>query len=124
MAPRKVIGSIGGLKVVEMPRNGTRSFCCGAGGARMWMEEHLGDKRVNVERTEEAMATQPDRIAVACPFCNIMLSDGVNEKGAGDDVVVSDISQVLLDALESRDKASVTTSSSLVTPGGGGTFNP
>ena len=53
VAPRRVHRRLGGVEVVEMPRNGTRSFCCGAGGARMWMEEHLG-KRVNVERTEEA----------------------------------------------------------------------
>jgi Fe-S oxidoreductase/nitrate reductase gamma subunit len=124
VAPRKVIGSLGGIEVVEMPRNGTRSFCCGAGGARMWMEEHLGNKRVNVERTEEALATEPDRIAVACPYCNIMLSDGVNEKGAGDDVVVSDISQVLWDALESRDQAAITGADTYVSPGGGGTFRP
>jgi Fe-S oxidoreductase len=87
----------------------------------MWMEEHLGNKRVNVERTEEALATEPDRIAVACPYCNIMLSDGVNEKGAGDDVVVSDISQVLLDALESRDRGAVP-GDTYVAPGTGGTF--
>jgi Fe-S oxidoreductase/nitrate reductase gamma subunit len=124
VAPRKVIGSIGGVKVLEMPRNGTRSFCCGAGGARMWMEEHLGNKRVNVERTEEALATEPDRIAVACPYCHIMLADGVNEKGAGDDVTVTDISQVLLDALEARDAAAISGADTYVSPGGGGTFRP
>jgi Fe-S oxidoreductase len=99
LAPRKVIGSIGGVEVVEMPRNGTRGLCCGAGGARMFMEERTG-KKVNVERTEEALRTGADRIAVACPFCMIMLDDGVKEKGADEDVKVSDISMVLLEAIE------------------------
>jgi Fe-S oxidoreductase/nitrate reductase gamma subunit len=103
LAPRRVIGSIGGVEVVEMPRNGTRSFCCGAGGARMWMEERTG-KKVNVERTEEALATGADRIAVACPFCYIMIDDGVKEKGADEDVRVSDISMILLDAIEGAHK--------------------
>ena len=56
LAPRKVIGSLAGIDIVEMPRNGTRGMCCGAGGARMWMEEHIG-KKVNTERSEEALAT-------------------------------------------------------------------
>jgi Fe-S oxidoreductase/nitrate reductase gamma subunit len=99
LAPRKVIGSIAGVEVVEMPRNGNRGLCCGAGGARMWMEERTG-KKVNVERTEEALATGAQRIAVACPFCYIMLDDGVKEKGRDEDVKVADISMVLLEALE------------------------
>jgi Fe-S oxidoreductase len=100
LAPRRVIGSIAGVEVVEMPRNGTRSFCCGAGGARMWMEERTG-KKVNIERTEEALATGADRIAVACPFCYVMIDDGVKEKGADEQVKVQDISMVLLEAVES-----------------------
>jgi Fe-S oxidoreductase/nitrate reductase gamma subunit len=121
VAPRRVIGSIGGVQVVEMPRNGTRSFCCGAGGARLWMEEHLGHKRVNVERTQEALATNPDRIAVACPFCNIMLTDGVSDQGAADDVAVSDIAQILLEAIESR-TVDAAARPGTITPAGGGTF--
>ncbi len=124
VAPRRVIGAIGGVEVVEMPRNGTRSFCCGAGGARMWMEEHLGDKRVNVERTEEALATKPDRIAVACPFCYVMIADGVNEKGEGDNVKVSDISQVLLEAIESRSAAAVASADTPITGFSGGSIRP
>ena len=80
LAPRNVIGSLGGIDIVEMPRNGTKGMCCGAGGARMWMEEHTG-KKVNIERTEEAIATGAQRIAVACPFCYVMFDDGVKGKG-------------------------------------------
>jgi len=99
LAPRNVIGSLGGIDVVEMPRNGTRGLCCGAGGARMWMEEHTG-KKVNIERTEEALSTGASRIAVACPFCYVMMDDGVKEKQRDEDVRVQDISEVLLDAVE------------------------
>ncbi|HXY93629.1 MAG TPA: heterodisulfide reductase-related iron-sulfur binding cluster [Acidimicrobiia bacterium] len=101
LAPRNVIGSIGGIEVVEMPRNGTRGFCCGAGGARMWMEEHIG-KKVNIERTEEALATGANRIAVACPFCYVMLDDGVKEKGRDGDVKVQDIAEILIEAFENE----------------------
>ncbi|MBK9179978.1 MAG: 4Fe-4S dicluster domain-containing protein [Acidimicrobiales bacterium] len=100
LAPRKVIGSLGGVEVVEMGRNGTTGMCCGAGGARMWMEETIG-KKVNDERAQEAIATGATRVATACPFCYIMLDDGV--KGAGkeeDEVRVADISMHLLDAIE------------------------
>jgi Fe-S oxidoreductase len=123
VAPRKVIGSLGGIEVVEMPRNGTRSFCCGAGGGRMWMEEHLGDKNVNVERAQEAIATGATRIATACPFCNIMLDDGVKRENKDEEVRVSDISQILLEAIGNR-TADAVVSSSVVTPQGGGTFTP
>ncbi len=90
-APREVIGSMANL--VEMPRNGTRGMCCGAGGGRFWMEEQTG-KKVNIERSEEALATGADEVAVACPFCYVMLDDGIKELG-GENVVVKDISMLL-----------------------------
>jgi Fe-S oxidoreductase len=99
LAPRTVIGSLAGIDIVEMPRNGTRGMCCGAGGARMWMEEHVG-KKVNDERSEEALATGASRIAVACPFCYVMMEDGVKAKGRDEDVKVQDIAEVLLEAVE------------------------
>jgi Fe-S oxidoreductase len=92
-APRKVL-SIVSSDVVEMPRNGTNSFCCGAGGSQMWMEEQTG-KKVNIERTEEAVATGSDVIATGCPFCFVMLDDGVKELGEDDQVTVKDISMLL-----------------------------
>jgi Fe-S oxidoreductase/nitrate reductase gamma subunit len=104
LAPRNVIGSIGGIDVIEMPRNGTRGLCCGAGGARMWMEEHTG-KKINIERTEEALETGAARIAVACPFCYVMLDDGVKEKGRDEDVKVQDIAELLIEALERAETA-------------------
>jgi Fe-S oxidoreductase len=97
-APRRVIGSLKGVDIVEAPRNGNKGMCCGAGGARMWMEEHVGTK-VNTERSRELLATGASRVATACPFCYIMIDDGVKEHGR-DDVVVADISIHLLDALE------------------------
>jgi Fe-S oxidoreductase len=93
-APREVLaGSTTG--VTEMPRNSERSFCCGAGGARMWMEERTG-KRINVERVEEALATGAKTIAVGCPFCSTMLGDGVTGKGEQENVEVVDVATVLL----------------------------
>jgi Fe-S oxidoreductase len=105
LAPRKVVGSIKGIQVVEMPRNGTTGMCCGAGGARMWMEENIGVK-VNDERAREAIATGATRVATACPFCYIMMDDGV--KGAGKDesqVKVGDIALHVLDAIENGERA-------------------
>ena len=100
LAPRKVIGSLGGVEVVEAPRNGTKGMCCGAGGARMWMEEHTG-KQVNVERSQELLATGASRIATACPFCYIMIDDGVKGEGVDEDQVkVADIAMHVLDAVE------------------------
>jgi Fe-S oxidoreductase/nitrate reductase gamma subunit len=115
LAPRNVIGSLGGIEVVEMPRNGTRGLCCGAGGARMWMEEHTG-KKVNIERTEEALATGAERIAVACPFCYVMMDDGVKEKQRDEDVKVQDIAEVLFEAIENGDAAPAPAKE--LTPGG------
>ncbi|MFZ1491351.1 MAG: heterodisulfide reductase-related iron-sulfur binding cluster [Ilumatobacteraceae bacterium] len=105
LAPRKVVGSIKGVEVVEMQRNGTKGMCCGAGGARMWMEESVGVK-VNDERAKEALSTGASRIATACPFCYIMLDDGVKAAGADEDQVkVADIAIHLLDAIERGERA-------------------
>jgi Fe-S oxidoreductase len=99
--PREVLNSAAGGGaaspggITEMPRNSERSFCCGAGGARMWMEERIG-KRINVERVEEALATGARTLAVGCPFCMTMLGDGVTGKGADDRVEVVDVASVLL----------------------------
>ncbi|GIJ08630.1 (Fe-S)-binding protein [Micromonospora andamanensis] len=93
--PREVLGSAIEGELTEMPRNSERSFCCGAGGARMWMEERIG-KRINVDRVEEAMSTGARTVAVGCPFCSTMLTDGVNGKGAGEQVEVIDVASVLL----------------------------
>ena len=102
--PREVLERVPGLRQAEMPRHRERGFCCGAGGARMWMEEHLG-KRINGERADEAASTGADILGVACPFCMVMLDDGV--KGRGSDMRVMDVSQVVgqavgLDGQESR----------------------
>jgi Fe-S oxidoreductase len=93
--PREVLGAAAADGLTEMPRNSERSFCCGAGGARMWMEERIG-KRINVERVEEAISTGAKTIAVGCPFCTTMISDGVNGKGVAEQVEVIDVATVLL----------------------------
>lgn len=101
VAPRSVVASSGAIDVVEMPRHGTRALCCGAGGARFWMEEQTG-KKVNIERAEEAIATDADEIAIACPFCFVMLDDGVKELGRGD-IPVRDLAQILADGILPQD---------------------
>ena len=96
-----MVGSLAGIDLVEMPRNGTRGMCCGAGGARMWMEESVG-KKVNTERSQEAIATGASRVAVACPFCYVMLDDGVKGEGKDEEVRVQDIAEILWDAIEAE----------------------
>ena len=100
--PREVLAAIPGLFSQEMPRCKERGFCCGAGGARMWMEEKIG-KHINVERTDEALGLDPDLISTACPFCMVMLSDAVTAKQqsgeARDGVQVLDVSQILARSL-------------------------
>jgi Fe-S oxidoreductase len=100
--PRELLGALPGVEVREMPRNGSRSFCCGAGGARMWMEENIGT-RVNLARTTEAVETGAERIATGCPFCSVMLGDGLTQKQsdgtAGDNVEVIDVAQLLLESV-------------------------
>ncbi|HCP62278.1 MAG TPA: Fe-S oxidoreductase, partial [Actinobacteria bacterium] len=95
-APRNVLDRVPGVTRVEMERHGSRAFCCGAGGARMWMEERLG-KRINIERTEEAIATGADTLGVACPYCLIMLDDGAKDRGS--DIKVLDVAQVMARAV-------------------------
>jgi Fe-S oxidoreductase len=99
MAPRKVLGMLGGVEIVEAERNGTKGMCCGAGGARMWMEENVGEK-VNDVRARELIATGADRVATACPFCYVMMDDGVKAAGKEEDEVrVADIAIHVLDAI-------------------------
>jgi Fe-S oxidoreductase len=100
--PREILAGVPGLRLTEMPRNRETSFCCGAGGARMWMEETIG-VRINETRTDEAIATGADLIAAACPFCIVMLTDGAavrKQQGrAPEELQVVDVSRVLLRSL-------------------------
>ncbi|MHB1929296.1 MAG: (Fe-S)-binding protein, partial [Acidimicrobiales bacterium] len=95
-APRKVLGSLGGIDIVEAPRSGSSSRCCGAGGARMWMEEK--GVKINMDRSGELLATGADRVATACPFCYIMIDDGTKAHQR-ENVRVGDVALHLLDAL-------------------------
>jgi Fe-S oxidoreductase len=90
--PRSVLEAVPGVRTVEMPRHAERGLCCGAGGARMWMEERIG-KRINQERADEAASTGADTVGVACPYCLIMLDDGARARG--DETAVLDVAQVL-----------------------------
>jgi Fe-S oxidoreductase len=100
--PREILDAIPGIRSQEMHRCKDRGFCCGAGGARMWMEEKIG-KRVNVDRMEEALGLDPDVVSTACPFCIVMLTDAVTEKKlageAKESVEVLDVSQLLARSL-------------------------
>jgi Fe-S oxidoreductase len=99
LAPRNVIGSLKGIEVVEASANGTKGMCCGAGGARMWMEETIGTK-VNDARSEQLVETGASRVATACPFCYIMIDDGVKGLGKDEEVKVADIAMHLVEAIE------------------------
>jgi Fe-S oxidoreductase len=99
--PLELVGAAGAT-LTEMPRHADRSLCCGAGGARMWMEEHIG-KRINLERVDEAIATNAKEVVTGCPFCRVMITDGVVQRqsedvGAG--VTVRDVSQLLLESVK------------------------
>ncbi|MHB8594015.1 MAG: (Fe-S)-binding protein, partial [Acidimicrobiales bacterium] len=118
--PRAVLDSISGVEQVEMHRCREKSFCCGAGGARMWMEETLG-KRVNIERTDEALATGADVVSTACPYCLIMLDDAVRARSREDDVRVLDLAQIVEASLSASATPSLSASSTPTpTPGDGG----
>ncbi|RMI47501.1 4Fe-4S dicluster domain-containing protein [Actinomadura harenae] len=97
--PRDIMATVPGVQTQEMHRHKDRGFCCGAGGARMWMEERIG-KRINTERVDEALTTDPDTVSTACPFCLVMLGDAINEKKnageAKESLEVVDVSQLLI----------------------------
>ncbi|MCX4725010.1 (Fe-S)-binding protein [Streptomyces sp. NBC_00440] len=101
--PREIIAKVPGLRSEEMHRHKERGFCCGAGGARMWMEERIG-KRINNERVDEALSLNPDIVSTACPFCLVMLTDSVNGKKndgkAKESLQVVDVAQLLLDSVK------------------------
>ncbi|MAP56032.1 (Fe-S)-binding protein [Altibacter sp.] len=96
-APRELLEKLE-VELVEMRRCKSRGLCCGAGGAQMFKEAEPGDKEVNIERTEEAMETQPDIIAAGCPFCNTMLTDGVKGKEKEGDIQVMDVAEMIANA--------------------------
>ncbi|MCE7935487.1 MAG: (Fe-S)-binding protein, partial [Chlorobi bacterium CHB2] len=101
-APREMLKSIPGVEIVEMERNRSRGFCCGAGGAQMFMEETEG-KRINIERTEEALGTGAEVVATACPFCMTMMSDGVKAKLPDGGVVVKDVAELVLESVKGKE---------------------
>jgi len=98
-APRQIINSLSGVSLVEMDRNRDSAFCCGAGGGRMWLEENIGT-RINVLRTEQALATQPEVIAVNCPFCLTMVEDGLKECDQTETVKAKDIAELVAGYLQ------------------------
>jgi heterodisulfide reductase subunit D len=96
-APRDLIEKLD-AELVEMKRCKTNGLCCGAGGAQMFKEAEKGNKEINVERTEEAIETQPDIIAAACPFCNTMLTDGIKHAEKENKIKVMDIAELIAKA--------------------------
>ena len=96
-APRELIRKLD-AELVEMRSCKQRGLCCGAGGAQMFKEPEKGDKDVNIERTEQALETQPEIIAAACPFCNTMMTDGVKNKEKEDEIRVVDIAELIAKA--------------------------
>lgn len=97
-APRKVLEMLD-AELVEMKRCRTKGLCCGAGGAQMFKEDEPGNKRINIERTDEALGLQPAVIASACPFCNTMLTDGVKNREKEAEVKVLDIAEIIAESL-------------------------
>lgn len=96
--PRRILRAIPGISVVEMERNKEKSFCCGAGGARMWMEEDIGE-RINNARTKQAMAVGADKIAVGCPFCLTMMADGIKDNHKEETMQAWDLAELVLKAM-------------------------
>jgi Fe-S oxidoreductase len=97
-APRHILSSLPGIRLREFPRKREQGFCCGAGGGMVWTEERIG-KRVNVERTEEALRLAPDLVATACPFCLTMFEDGLRAKDATEKLKALDVVELVAGAL-------------------------
>ena len=97
-APRQLIEAATGFPPAEFERNRENSFCCGAGGGRMWMEEHTGE-RINRERVKEALTVAPDTLCVSCPYCMTMLVDGLKDEKA-ENVQVKDVAELVAEVLE------------------------
>jgi Fe-S oxidoreductase len=106
-APRAVLGDLG-VNMVEMPRHGAQSFCCGAGGAQMWKEEEHGQKAVNQERFDEAAATGAQTVAVGCPFCLTMLTDAA--KKSGGKTQVKDVAELVAERMVTSETDAVAAS--------------
>jgi Fe-S oxidoreductase len=100
--PRALLKSVSGLRFSEMARSRNKSFCCGAGGGRMWMEETLGNQKINDARTEQALALEPDIIGVCCPFCTTMFEDGLKAHDMEEKVKVYDIAEILAQTVTSE----------------------
>ena len=98
-APRELLEKLE-VELIEMKRCKSRGLCCGAGGAQMFKEPEKGDKDINVERTEEALETQPSIIAAGCPFCNTMMTDGVKAKEKEDSIQVMDVAEMIANAAD------------------------
>ncbi|MFZ0391149.1 MAG: (Fe-S)-binding protein, partial [Calditrichia bacterium] len=96
-SPRDVLRAIPGVSLKEMPRNRQNGFCCGAGGGRMWMEEH--HPKVNHNRVNEAASINPDVVGTACPFCSTMINDGINETGRQEKMAGKDIALLVAEAM-------------------------
>jgi Fe-S oxidoreductase len=99
-SPREVLKAIPGIRLEEFPRSAAEGLCCGAGGGRMWLEETLGEKTINIERMEDVKAVKPDDVATACPFCATMINDGIKAEELDMSTASKDVSQYLLASIE------------------------
>jgi Fe-S oxidoreductase len=97
-APRRVLRRLAGDAPLEFPLNREKAMCCGAGGARMWLEEHIGT-RINVARVEQALPQSPKTIATACPYCAVMMADGISALGREGEIQTQDIAELVAAAL-------------------------
>ena len=122
--PREILEAVPGVQATEMHRCKSRGFCCGAGGARMWMEERIG-KRINTERIEEALALSPDTISTACPYCLVMLGDAVSAKKSSGEakqtLEVVDVAQLLARSVSPLDAAAADQAAETRKPSSSGT---
>ncbi|TDI75343.1 MAG: (Fe-S)-binding protein [Bacteroidetes bacterium] len=98
-APRELLQKLE-VELIEMKRSKSRGLCCGAGGAQMFKEPEKGTKEINIERTEEAIETNPEIIATGCPFCNTMMTDGIKAKEKEDSIAVMDITELIANAAD------------------------